>query len=203
MTSEWDEIAESWNRVRKKPLGEVYYFLSMIEWKGNVVGVGEGNGRNLLPFLKAGMEPVNVDPSLQMLKPWKGRAVVAEAHSLPFKDNSFDYTIAINSLHCIIDKAMREKAFAELFRVTRPGGLAMVSAWNRHEKRFLPFSILWPDVKVPWRIPGKGAVMRKYHLFTRKELEREMERTGFRVVEAFKGWDARESWFVVGRAEKD
>ena len=198
---EWDEIAESWNRARKRPLKEAYYFASLLkglEPSSVVIGIGEGNGRNLKPFSEMGLRVLNIDISSEMLKYSDMPSVKAGMDALPIRDRVADAIISLNTIHCIMEKSRREKAMSEMHRILKPGGLLLVSAWNRFEKRFLPASIRDSDVVVPWRA-GKRVIERHYHLFTKHELELLISNAGFSILESFKGWDSRESWFVIGR----
>ena len=47
--------------------------------------------------------------------------------SLPFADNCFDKTVSVTAIEFIEDG---QSAVAELFRVTRPGGLVVVASLN-------------------------------------------------------------------------
>jgi ubiquinone/menaquinone biosynthesis C-methylase UbiE len=54
-------------------------------------------------------------------------AVAADMTALPFADGSFDKTISVAALEFIADE---KKAVAELFRVTRPGGVVVAATLN-------------------------------------------------------------------------
>lgn len=55
------------------------------------------------------------------------RGVTADMTALPFADGSFDKTVSVAALEFIADE---KKAVAELFRVTRPGGLVVAATLN-------------------------------------------------------------------------
>lgn len=80
-----------------------------------VVDIGCGYGRNRAVVESVGGEWVGVEP-------FEGGAhtVVADAEHLPFEDNSFDIAIMDAVLEHIPDVG---KAFAEVGRVLKPGGL--------------------------------------------------------------------------------
>ncbi|MDQ1308559.1 MAG: hypothetical protein QG671_4394 [Actinomycetota bacterium] len=50
------------------------------------------------------------------------RFETADMTDMPFEDESFDVVTASVSIHNIKDPAMRARAIAEIYRVTRPGG---------------------------------------------------------------------------------
>ncbi len=189
----WEEIGKGWSGWRNRMLQEVSDFRSRhLPDSGRVIDIGGGNGRNLRAF--DGWERVNVDFSGTILG--NCPCVLADMRSLPFRDSEFDAALMINSVHCL--PGGREKAMSEAFRILRAGGKILVSAWNRWEMRFFPSNLLSGNVRVPWKRKGRE-VMRFYHLFTKKELESLVSSAGFVVIESFKGWDARESWFVVAQ----
>jgi ubiquinone/menaquinone biosynthesis C-methylase UbiE len=49
--------------------------------------------------------------------------IQGDAASLPFPDKSFSSAIAILMLHHMRSKELQDRAFAEIFRVLRPGGV--------------------------------------------------------------------------------
>ncbi|MFP3976221.1 MAG: hypothetical protein ACLFVK_08390, partial [Dehalococcoidia bacterium] len=73
----------------------------------------------------------------------------------------------------------REKAFAELKRVLKPGAEAFVTVWNRGQRRFLFRS---RDQLVPWKTKEK-TLYRYYHLFSYGEFKRLLKKAGFEIVE--------------------
>lgn len=80
-----------------------------------VVNVGAGTGS----YEPAGRAVVAVDPSREMLRkrsPNAAPAVLARAEALPFRDQSFDASMAVLTIHHWADKAA---GLRELRRVTR------------------------------------------------------------------------------------
>ena len=55
------------------------------------------------------------------------RGVTADMATLPFADGSFDKTVSVAALEFVADE---KRAVAELFRVTRPGGVVVVATLN-------------------------------------------------------------------------
>jgi ubiquinone/menaquinone biosynthesis C-methylase UbiE len=53
--------------------------------------------------------------------------VTADMATLPFSDGSFDKTVSVAALEFVADE---KRAVAELFRVTRPGGVVVVATLN-------------------------------------------------------------------------
>lgn len=61
---------------------------------------------------------------------------VAEAGTLPYADNSFDFIYSINLLHHLASPAAQQKTLAEVVRVLKPGGLFFLQEINTHNPLF-------------------------------------------------------------------
>ncbi len=183
----FDQIAESWYRVRHWPLLREELEELAQKWQGGkLLNIGCGHGPDFLPF-RQDFELCGVDFSPQMLKQAQRYAskfsfyvnlVTADMLALPFPDNAFDQAIAVASYHHIKGEESQERAFQELKRVLRPGGEAFLSVWNKGQPRFW----LKPrELEIPWRTRGK-TVYRYYHLFTYGEIEGLLARAGFDIL---------------------
>jgi len=98
-------------------------FLKNNKFKGLVIDIGCGDGRDVNVFSKFGLDAVGVDCSKKEIKSTKEKFPdlkfdVQEAENLKFKDNSVDACFMINVIH-YTDKP---KALQEVFRVLRPKG---------------------------------------------------------------------------------
>lgn len=181
----WEEIAEPWKTFRVKPVPEVAEFLK--DKKGKILDLGCGSGRN---FTKTKGKIYGVDFSNNMLKFAKAYAQKkkfdmilkkAEVNKLPFKDNSFDAAIFIAVLHCIPDERKRKRALKELLRVLKPDSEALITVWDKNQKRFRKSS---KELFIPWRHSGKE-YLRYYHLYDKKELLHLLKEVGFEIVEDY------------------
>lgn len=182
----WDSIAPSWDSFRKKPL-KIAEKLAL-KWKhGRILDIGCGNCRNLLPFAKAGFECWGVDFSSEMIKiakkfceshSIKVNLQQAKAERLTFASWHFDYCLNIASLHHIEGAEQRKIALFEMRRVLKPGGKALVMAWNKLQWRFL---FKPRDYYVKWHI-GSKVYYRYYHLFTYWELKNLLKKTEFEIL---------------------
>jgi SAM-dependent methyltransferase len=97
--------------------------------------------------------------------------VVATVERLPFADATFDL---VSCLNCLEFVAQRDLAFAELARVLRPGGRAIVGVLNRRS--------VWELTRRLWRHFSRRPY---YHgrFFTPDELARECAAAGLTVQE--------------------
>lgn len=186
----FDEIAESWYRYRHwcrftQELEEL-----VLRWRhGRLLNIGCAHGPDFVPF-KENFELWGMDFSAQMLKQAQKYAakfdlavnlLVADAVSLPFADNTFDWAISIATYHHIDGYERRQEAFKELWRVLKPGGEAFVTVWNKWQPRFW---LSGKEVYVPWRLRGR-VLYRYYYLFSYCELRRLLTLAGFKVLKIF------------------
>ena len=183
----FDQIAESWYRVRHWPLlREELEELAQRWQSGRLLNVGCAHGPDFLPFRQS-FELWGIDSSMEMLKQalrystkfnFYVNLAAADARSLPFPDNTFDRAISVASYHHIKGEKARERAFGELKRVLKPGGEAFLTVWNHGQPRFWLKS---KEQQVPWRLRGK-ILYRYYHLFSYGELRKLLSRVGFEII---------------------
>lgn len=101
-----------------------------------ILDVGAGTGRIIPKLKKFGIENiVAADVSGGMLKVLKKKfpnipTVEADIEKLPFEDESFD---AVISLFVIVHLKILEKAFEEVYRVLKPGGVFILSNINQRK----------------------------------------------------------------------
>jgi len=97
-----------------------------------VLDVGGGMGRMSIPLSERHFVTLS-DLSIQMLElasPWVSERLElrqANARSLPFPDESFDYVLCIDVLPHVVQP---EEALLEAQRVLRPGGTLLVDVTN-------------------------------------------------------------------------
>jgi ubiquinone/menaquinone biosynthesis C-methylase UbiE len=119
-----------------------------------ILDAGSGTGIFTREFLARGAKVVGLDISLAMLvyaekkaalrqvpgekgptllgsgekgQPLYYGGVTADITALPFADRSFDKSVSVAALEFVADE---KRAVAELFRVTRPGGVVVVATLN-------------------------------------------------------------------------
>jgi tRNA (uracil-5-)-methyltransferase TRM9 len=183
----YEEIADSWSNFRAKPLS----YLPLTKVEGSVLDVGCGNGRNLISLAKTGLKCIGIDFSKNMIKNAIAMSernnvkidfIIADALYLPFKDKSFDNLISTATLHHIYPRINRIKTLREMRRVCK--GSIYVSVWYRWQfyllKNLLKNIFHFGDVYVDWKKKDK-VLKRYYHLYTKKELQRDAEKAGLIV----------------------
>jgi ubiquinone/menaquinone biosynthesis C-methylase UbiE len=195
--TEWDSIAQSFDRARKRPWQEILDFLASRTGKGLVIACG--NGRHMQPMAQNCEVVIGVDKSAKMAQitiehlvaegVTNASVVVGTATGLPFPSESFDCLLFIAGLHNIKGRANRVRALKEVNRVLSKKGESLISVWARWQDRFrLPMIcralLFWKtsgDTTVPWALDGLQ-IMRFYHLYTLGELLDDLQTAGLALV---------------------
>jgi len=139
----FDKVADSYDGWYDSASGAMYDHLEKKAvsryLRQNVQGmklleVGCGTGHWSQFFSDCGFEVTGVDISEPMIKVAQNKNIantsfqIADGHSLPFKDNSFDVTAAITTLEFIHDA---ELVLREMVRCTRkPSGRLLIGVLN-------------------------------------------------------------------------
>jgi ubiquinone/menaquinone biosynthesis C-methylase UbiE len=129
-----------------------------------VLDIGCGNGWLVWNFARGNAKITGIDLTSTAVELTKKRLAVynlnadvrvANAESLPFPDNSFDYLTSAGVLH---HTPNTEKAVSEAIRVLRPGGRGMISFYYLHP---LMSPLVWPVTRFFIRllfkaVPGRS-----------------------------------------------
>ena len=141
--SDFDDVAEDYDRWYEKPLGRRYDTIEKEAIQellrppvlgSRLLEIGCGTGHWSEFFVAEGFRVTGIDLSRRMvqLACTKGIArasfAVADALMLPFKDGAFDLAVGVTALEFVTDP---EKAVAEMVRCVRPGGRIIVGVLNR------------------------------------------------------------------------
>jgi SAM-dependent methyltransferase len=118
-----------------EPVAERVVALAALERGESVLDVACGTGNAALLAARAGAEVTGLDAAARLIEVARARAqaedlparfTVGDAEELPFEDATFDVVLSVFG---VIFAADAERAFAEIVRVLRPGGRALISAW--------------------------------------------------------------------------
>ncbi|MGM0626931.1 MAG: class I SAM-dependent methyltransferase [Candidatus Fermentibacterota bacterium] len=199
---------EEYDRGVQTPYHRLWYGMveermqELLPGSGLLLDAGGGTGEFCLRAgrLRPGMDFVNLDLSGPMLatslRKWASsgleagfRAVRGDMARLPLSSALFDVVLCLgDSLGYAAD---RERGFAELARVLRPGGLLWVSG-NAFWGNFACMLADGPDmgfgagkVREYYRTRWVGQGENSVHSFTTEELEDLARRNGLEVEEVF------------------
>eukprot|EP00038_Savillea_parva_P009126 m.181433 g.181433 ORF g.181433 m.181433 type:complete len:711 (+) comp15256_c0_seq1:102-2234(+) len=149
----YNAIAQHWHRTRWKAWPKVTEFVTSLP-QGSLVGdIGCGNGKNLPACNAVGMG-IGCDLSEALVRICRDRGfevATADAMVLPYRNETFDATLSIAVMHHLSSPLRRVRALAELTRILRTGGQALVYAWAYEQgdaKSGHKFGS--QDVFVPW-----------------------------------------------------
>lgn len=186
----FNQIAPSWYNFRHRSIFPDELNALAQKWQnGRLINLGCAHGPDFLPF-RPGFELYGVDFSREMLNfarkySHKFKFAVslfqADVAYLPYRDQTFDWAIAVATYHHIQSKAKRRAMLYELKRVLKPDGEAFITVWNRWQPRFWFSS---KEVAVPWRKRGE-TLYRYYYLFSYAEIENLVKKAGFKVLKSY------------------
>jgi SAM-dependent methyltransferase len=227
----WDRYFQDYDALDEVPpyqgLQDRVAELAAPKAGARVLDAGAGTGNLVVRLVRRGAKVVAIDANAWGLRRIGKKAPAAPCAratlegSLPLRDAAFDAVATVNVLYTLSD-AGREKCLAEIRRVLRPGGRAviatptvagrplrmyaeMLGAWRRREgalgaavrmARFLPASLrlLGHHREIARR--GTGG---PYKFLSRAELESALSRAGFSVEGCEEGY-ARQVWIAWAKA---
>ncbi|MGF1464770.1 MAG: class I SAM-dependent methyltransferase [Sandaracinaceae bacterium] len=184
----WDLVADSYARVvahQLEPIAADALRLAEVTGDDRVLDVATGPGTLALLAGKV-TRVVATDFSAGMVEQVRARAdaaglatveaQVADGQALPFEDGAFDAAFSMFGLFIFPERA---RGFAELFRVLRPGGRAVVSSWSTPppDHAFTIANGLFAEHATDAPGGGDGPP-----LATAEALEEEMSEAGFTVT---------------------
>ncbi|MFA5962177.1 MAG: class I SAM-dependent methyltransferase [Parcubacteria group bacterium] len=208
--SGYDQMAEKFSHTRKNFWCDLAFIADYVEDGDKILDYGCGNGR-LLEILKdKKIEYVGVDVSQKLIDLAKVKypehkasfSKISSLASLAFPDNYFNRIISVAVFHHFPEKYAREMA-RELFRITKPGGTIVITAWNlwqkKRRKNIFNFSSLlgkifqigayrgfgFGDILVPFQ-DNEGGVFKRYHrVYTKSSLVEIFQSAGFEIEKCF------------------
>ena len=134
----YEKIASDFSHTRGWFWPELRFVRELIPEKTSLLDIGCGNGRFLTILEGKHAAYTGIDFSEGLIgvarKRYTDRPVtqfmIGNALMLPFPEKSFDTTVSFAVLHHIPSRAYRVQFLREALRVTKPGGMIIVTAWN-------------------------------------------------------------------------
>lgn len=197
----YDNISDKFSNTRKYFWAGFEFILENIENGDKILDFGCGNGRLLEILKNKEIKYFGVDVSQKLIdiakQKYQGEEIefqkISGLESLPLSDNFFNKVISISVFHHFPKKYAEEMA-KELYRITKPEGIVMISVWNLWQKKYLKYFVknllLFKfinsrDIFIPFK-DNQGKIFNRFHhMFFEKELVNIFEKAGFRTQKSF------------------
>lgn len=187
----WDEKAEQgWGEGGEPaPYFLEFYKKHKPELGNNVLDVGSGKGRYLIPLAQDGFRIVGLEPSEGMITTAKAKIeerqlsaslVHGESVALPFGNKSFDFVLSIGAIHHNTWDDI-QKSFAEVSRILRDGKLFLFQGRSVNDTAQTREPIPDTGYTAVDQEGSKEGVLQ--HYFTKEELLKLAVQHGFDVAE--------------------
>jgi len=185
----------AWNEIYKKR-HEDYTYYNLHEAHENLLSVAEffkehnvkqvldlgcGVGRNLIPLVKLGFDVSGIDYADEAVK--HTRELLREEHlsadivegnihsTLPYRDNSFDALVSVQVIQHGYEQDVKH-TISEIYRVVKPGGEIFITVSGRFSRgKVRPFLVQTAKYVGPHTfIPTQGNEKGQVHFIYTKEL---------------------------------
>ncbi len=186
--SQWDSYWQKTNYQREMKLcqtdGLLPIFKRYLSKAQSIIEAGCGAGKWVIYLGKRGYDIVGVDNNELGLKKLKqfypqAKTKLADVLKLPYNTNSFDTYISLGVVEHFENGP--QQALAEAYRVTKPGGLAVIEV--PYDNPLRRARHLLGKLKV-WRRWPKNMEFYEYH-YTKTELGNFVRQAGFKVEKFF------------------
>jgi ubiquinone/menaquinone biosynthesis C-methylase UbiE len=198
----YNQIAGEFHNSRRRMQTDLNFLKPYIHKDQQIVDIGCGNGR-LGHFVRSingdANSYIGIDNSEKLIEiaqkehpDWK--FIEGDFLALPLQNESIDLIISIRAFHHLTSNKLRVKSLHEMQRVIKNNGKIIITVWNLwHWKNWkillkaLIRSIYsfgnysHKDTMVPW---GQK-INRYYHAFTTYELQKLVDRAGFRINDLY------------------
>jgi SAM-dependent methyltransferase len=131
--------AHVWDHLLARKTNLIASALETPAAAGLGLDLGCGLGIQMAELARRGYGVVGMDPSVGLLAvggETKGPVLAGDARALPFRSDCFDFVYAVGVFHHLPGPDAQRKAFEEVLRVLKPGGLLLLHETNPHNPLF-------------------------------------------------------------------
>lgn len=217
--SNYDDIADSFDHTRKKPLWpELNHLVQEVQEGESVIDVGCGNGRLLYGLSDKNVRYLGVDSSEGLIQKAQQNFPQQEFRKGDILDLGrieevgFDHVFCVAVLHHIPGFDLRVQALQQLKNKVKKDGRIVVTVWNLWQRpnfrrlifRYILLKVFKKnhmdigDVIFEWKGENKDQIVKKryYHAFTKRELKRIVRKSGLHLKELKK--DKHNYYLILG-----
>ena len=169
----YDIISPHFDVTRTSVWKDVQIFVDSFEKNSYVLDAGCGNGKNMYRKDCMFVGGDFCKNFLEMIKSKNHQGIQINVKFLPFRNNTFDYTLCIAVIHHIKEKYDQIKAIRELIRVTKKRGKILLSVWEAHGKYNKGDNLIKWTLQKKYNKNGKNKdtnYNRYYYMFDGNEL---------------------------------
>ncbi len=170
----WQDIYKEIGAVQTNPSAFVQEAVPVLKKYGvkRVLDLGCGTGRNTRYLAKQGFQVMGVDKSpdaieIARIKSPSIKFEVADAREIPFPENAFDAVVCTHVIEHHLEDEIK-KIISEIARVTRKGGLLVLSTISSRDSAFGTGKRLAENTYIGLDSFWDGGEI--HHFFTRTEL---------------------------------
>jgi len=169
----YDTISTHFSKTRYNIWNCVKLFLDKVEKNAIIGDIGCGNGKNMLYRKDCNNIGCDLSNNLVNICIKKNlNVVLGNILNIPYKNNTFNYTICIAVIHHLSNIDKRKQAINELIRVTKKGGKILILVWAFEQEKSSRFNFTKQDNYIDWKDKDKNIIGKRfYHVFKHNELE--------------------------------
>jgi SAM-dependent methyltransferase len=160
----WFCSTSFWRNLTERKL--LPWILADAQLGEHILEIGAGPGAATRELLRRAprVTSLEYDPALARKLAQRGghsaNVVQGDAAALPFVDRSFSCAVAILVLHHLKSSALQDRAFAEIHRVLRPGGIFLAGeipdGWFNRAIHFRSTFMPVPPASIEARLTSAG-----------------------------------------------
>jgi tRNA (uracil-5-)-methyltransferase TRM9 len=192
----YNAVADDFSRTRARPWPALDVFNDYIKEGDRVLDIGCGNGRLLTVIGGKKIDYLGIDNSEPLIEiarhNYPKRAFqVGDLIKLELDNQAFDIVLLVAVLHHIPSVELRRQALGQIHQVLKPGGYLLMTNWNLWHPNFWRYHLKYTfqritgkqdldpgDILRPW---GNTGEYRYFHTFTKNELLKMADKSGFKV----------------------
>lgn len=194
----YDNIWEQFNDTRFSVWNFVKKFLEDKKYmKGIDIGCGNGKNMNFNNDINFyGID--NCKALVNICKTKNLNVSLANCLDIPFKENSFDFSMSIAVFHHLMSKEKRIQAVKEMIRVTKSDGECIFSVWSienqDNEKKVRKFKT--GDNYVNWIRKKDKEIFKRYYFIYSEKMIKDFMNIFKNNIKNLKIFNERGNWVV-------